>query len=221
VNFESPGSNTAVFVNLASAPAQIRKELVVSLATEDSAVTLQHRLTNEGRNPVTIASWALTIMAPGGSAVIPQPPLGKHGKEFLPNRVMVPWTYTDLSDSRWKFGQRFFLLTPKDGAPPTKLGLAHRPGWVGWIRQDTLFLKVFAFEEGAPYPDFGCNFETFSQNDFLELESLSPLKTLQPGESVGHTETWRLFTGLSAPDPRDEIALERWLAPFLSRAGIV
>lgn len=221
VTFEVRDANAAHFANPASDPWHIRKELTVSLGTENSAVMLQHRLTNEGRDPVTIASWALTIMAPGGYEIIPQPPLGEHGKEFLANRVIVPWTYTDFSDPRWKFGQRFFLLTPKSDAPPTKLGFAHRPGWVGWLRQDTLFLKIFEFEDGAVYPDFGCNFETFSKGDFLELESLSPLKTLSPGESVGHTETWHLFTGIPAPDPRDEVALERWLSPFLSFTGII
>ena len=221
VDFQPLGSAAASFANPASATSPIRKELVISLGTAQSVVTLRHRLTNEGTEPKTIASWALTIMAHGGYEIIPQPPLGEHGKEFLPNRVIVPWTYTDFSDARWKFGKRFFLLTPRSGAPPTKLGFAQRSGWAGWVREKTLFLKVFDFEQDAHYPDFGCNFETFSKSDFLELESLSPLKTLQTGESVGHTETWHLFAGESAPDPADENALDRWLAPFLSQAGIV
>lgn len=221
VTLEIRGPNSVRFENPAAEPWRVRKELTVSLPTENSTAILEHRLTNEGEHPVTIASWALTIMAPGGFEIIPQPPLGEHGQEFLPDRVIVPWRYTDFSDSRWKFGRRFFLLTPKTGAPPTKLGLAHRPCWVGWLRRETLFLKTFEFENGALYPDFGCNFETFSKSDFLELESLSPLKTLRPGESVGHTETWHLFTGTSIPDAHDEVALEQWLAPFLSRAGII
>lgn len=221
VQFESRAPNAGVFVTPPVDPWRIRKEVTVSLGTEGSAVMLAHRLTNEGHEPATIASWALTIMRPGGYEIIPQPPLGEHGKEFLPNRVIVPWTYSDFSDPRWKFGQRFFLLTPRAGTLPTKLGFAHRPRWIGWVRNDTLFIKVFEYEDGAVYPDLGCNFETFSEGDFLELESLSPLKTLAPGESVSHTEMWHLFSGVKPPDAADEAALERWLRPFLSLAGIV
>jgi hypothetical protein len=42
----------------------------------------------------------------------------------------------------------------------------------------------------AAYPDFGCTFETFTNADILELETLGPLTTLAPGESVSHTERW-------------------------------
>lgn len=221
VEFTPREPNAAVFVTPSTDPWRIRKELTVSLGMESSAVMLTHRLTNESKEPVKIASWALTIMTPGGFEIIPQPPLGEHGKEFLPNRVIVPWTYTDFSDPRWTFGRRFFLLRPKAGTGSTKLGFAHRPRWVGWVRNDTLFIKVFEYEDGAVYPDLGCNFETFTKGDFLELESLSPLKALAPGESVSHTEMWHLFSGVKAPDAADEAELDRWLKPFLSLAGIV
>ena len=46
---------------------------------------------------------------------------------------------------------------------------------------------------GARYPDFGCNFEVFTNPDFLELETLGPLVELQPGEVVEHVEHWWLF----------------------------
>jgi hypothetical protein len=134
---------------------------------------------------------------------------------------MVLWSYTDLSDDRWKIGRRFITLQPKKGRPATKLGLSHRDRWVGYFVGQNLFIKTFDYEDGAPYPDMGCNFETFSKDDFIELESLSPLKELSPGESISHTETWHLFGGVSAPDPLDESALAERLAPFLSKIGLL
>lgn len=198
----------------------IAKEMTISLAGDTSSVMIEHRATNHSREQVTIASWGLTIMTPGGWEIIPQPPLGTHGKEFLPNRVIVPWTYTDLSDPRWKMGRRFWTLTPKDGTPPTKLGFAHRERWVAYVLGKNLYLKGLDYEDGAQYPDLGCNFETFSKGDFIEMESLSPLRTLNPGESVSHTETWHLFGDIQAPDPIDETALEQWLQPYLSKTGL-
>lgn len=199
----------------------VRKEMLLSLAEESATVVIQHRATNEGREPLTIASWGLTVVAPGGVEIIPQPPLGTHGEEFLPNRVIVPWTYTDLSDDRWKFGRKYWTLTPKEGRPPTKLGFAHLSRWVGYLLGSTLFVKAFEYEAGAQYPDFGCNFETFTQGGMIELETLSPLRTLEPGQAVEHTETWHLFDGVPELDALDEAALEHGLSPYLARVGLL
>jgi hypothetical protein len=198
----------------------VRKEMNISLGADSSAVIIQHRAVNEGKEPITIASWGLTIMAPGGWQIIPQPPLGEHGKEFLPNRVIVPWTYTDLSDDRWRIGRRFWILNPKKGGAATKLGFAHRERWVAYVVGSSLFIKSFEYDEGAAYPDLGCNYETFSKDDFIELESLSPLRRLEPSETVSHTETWHLFGDILAPNALDEAALERWLQPYLAKTGL-
>ena len=55
-----------------------------------------------------------------------------------------------------------------------------------------LFIKSFTFRPGAEYPDRGCSFETYTDAQILELESLGPLTTLQPGASVEHVEHWHL-----------------------------
>ena len=216
-------------------PWQIRREMIVSLATDTSAVMIEHRLKNEGREPTSLASWGLTIMQPGGVEIIPQPPLGEHGAgNFLPSRALVLWSYTDLSDDRWRIGRRFITLQPKGGRKATKIGLPHRERWVAYLLPQSLFIKTFNYEDGLTYPDMGSNFETFTKDDFIELESLSPIKQLAPGESIAHTETWHLFgntdasastfaaqlTSLSAADPIDEAALAQWLAPYLSKIGI-
>ena len=48
------------------------------------------------------------------------------------------------------------------------------------------------------------NFETFSNEDFLEVESLGPLAPLDPGASVSHTETWQLFRGVPHVETEDD-----------------
>jgi hypothetical protein len=205
----------------ANGPANIRREMTVSLAADSPATMIEHRLTNEGTKPMTVASWGLTIMATGGWEIIPQPPLGVHGRELLPNRVIVPWTYTDLSDDRWRIGRRFWLLHPKAERPSAKLGFSHRERWVAHVLPKALFIKTFDYEEGAAYPDLGCNYETFTKGDFIELETLSPLRQIAPGESVSHTETWHLFGDIVPPDGLDEAALEKWITPFLAKIGLL
>ena len=51
---------------------------------------------------------------------------------------------------------------------------------------DHLFMKSVPFIEGELYPDFGSNFETFTNTEFLELETLGPLKRISAGATIVH-----------------------------------
>ncbi len=217
VQHEIVAPNSVRLTNVPVAPWLIGKQLTVSLAAESSAVRLDHRATNEGREPAQLATWGVTVMEPGGLEIIPQPALGEHPRDLLPERVLVPWPYTDMLDERWRWGRQFITLRQTEHSSPAKLGLAHRARWVGYLMKNALFLKTFAYEEGAQYPDLGCNFETFTNAAMLEMETLSPLRALAPGESVGHTETWHLFGSVPEPHSLKEDALAEWLAPFLAK----
>jgi hypothetical protein len=203
-----------------SQSGRITKSLGITLAEDSSHVTVRHTARNDGDEPIQIASWALSVMSPGGMEIIPQPTPGEHPRDLLPNRGIVLWPYTDLSDPRWHFGRDFFTLRQSEGFPPTKIGLAHREKWVAYVIGDSLFLKTFDYVTGAVYPDGGCNFETFTNGEMIEIESLGPLATLAPGESVSHSESWYLFPISSAAEINSEESLAGWLRPFLQRAGI-
>jgi hypothetical protein len=212
--------NSARVFNPAAAPWFIRKEMTVTLARDSSRVTVEHRATNEGREPAQLAPWALSVMVAGGLELIPLPPLGEHPRDLLPNRTIVAWPYTDLSDPRWRFGSQLITLRQTEDGVPAKLGLAHREKWIGYLTRNDLFIKTFAYEEGATYPDFGCNFETFTNGDMLEIESLGPLRTLASGESAAHVEQWHLFSDVAEPESLKKSALADWIEPMLKQIGI-
>ena len=202
------------------APLNVRKILTVTLSEETSEVTVHHKAINEGTGVVEIATWGLSVMAPGGLEIIPQPPLGDHPQDLLPNRLMVLWPYTDMTDPRYRFGWSFITLEQTPNGEPTKMGLAHKQNWVAYLNQETLFVKTIPYEQGEVYPDGGCNFETFSDKDMLEVESLSPLRRLQPGESVEHTEKWVLFGNVPQPASLHEEHISAWISPLLAKAGL-
>jgi hypothetical protein len=206
--------------NSPTAPWQIKKEIIVTLAPDSSAVTLVHRATNCGSEPTSLATWAMTVMQPGGIEIIPQPPLGEHPRDLLPTRQLVLWPYTDMFDERWRWGRNYITLRQTAHSSPAKLGVAHREKWAAYLLRGTLFLKTFAYEEGATYPDFGCNFETFTNAQSLEVETLGPLRTLAPGASTAHTETWHLLGSLPEPHSLKEPDLATWLAPILTPLGL-
>jgi len=206
--------------NAPVAPWGFRKVLTITLDENSTKVTAHHRVVNESGSPATIASWGLSVMAPGGLEIIPLPKLGEHPRDLLPNRLIVPWAYTDMTDPRWRFGSEFITLRQTTDGGPTKLGLLHMQKWVAYLNGETLFVKCFKAEPDAAYPDLGCNFETFTNIHMLEVETLSPLKTLQPGEAVEHTEEWFLAGDVSEPASLHEQDLGDWIEPILEKLGI-
>lgn len=194
-----------------------QKEIDVALDEAAPRVTLVHRVYNREARPQLVAPWALSVMAPGGLAIVPQPPLGAHPRDLLPDRRLVLWPYTDLSDARIRLGRRFFTLRQEPGRPPAKLGLLHQEGWVAYLLQRTLFVKWLPCDPLATYPDLGCNCELFTDGEMLEVESLGPLRTLQPGEAVEHGERWELYDDVAVGEGADEEALAAALAPLLLR----
>ncbi len=203
-----------------AAPWGLRKLLTVTLDEASSRVTVRHQAINEGERPLEIATWGLSVLAPGGLEIIPQPELGEHPRDLLPHRLIVPWDYTDMTDARWRFGSEFITLRQTHDGGPTKLGLAHREKWVAYLNGENLFVKAFAYEEGAPYTDFGCNFETFTNSTMLEMESLSPMRKLEPGQSVEHTEQWYLVGNVSEPASLQDQDLGEWISPIIEKLGI-
>jgi hypothetical protein len=192
------GERAARFAQPTDARTGLRKEMLVELAAAGSGVRVLHRITNRNVWAVELAPWALTIMRAGGEVIIPQEPFGPHPDFLLPARTLVLWHYTDLTDPRLTLGARLIRVRPDEGNDaPQKLGLLNKQGWAAYHAGGELFVKTYGYEEGAAYPDYGCNTEVFTAGGFVEVESLAPLRRLEPGESAEHEERWMLFGGVT------------------------
>lgn len=191
----------------------VSKTLLITLQPDANRVQVVHTLTNTTDQAVEVAPWALSAMAMHGTAVIPLPARIPHAERLTHNQEWSLWGYTDLRDPRWVLGARYLLFRQTPDRGPNKLGIAHREGWVAYLVGDVLFVKRFGWSEGADYPDGGVNFETFANEQFLEIESLGPLVTLAPGESTSHEERWELHRGV--PACRNDADVETHLLPRL------
>ena len=100
---------------------------------------------------------------------------------------------------------------------PQKAGILVKDGWAAYAREGHLFVKSFDFTPGAIYPDFGCNVELFTNADMLEVESLGPLITLEPGQATEHVERWWLFKGVASP--ADDAEVGEYVMPALGDRG--
>jgi hypothetical protein len=191
----------------------IQKEMTVTLDREGAGVTLLHKITNRNLWPIEASAWAITIMNGGGTAILPQEPYRSWNEYLLPARSLVLWHYTDLSDPRWTIGAKYIRLrTDAALEEPQKIGIMNKQGWAAYHRQDMLFIKQAAYEEGASYPDYGSTAEIYTAGSFIEVETLSPLRKLEPDESALHVERWRLFRDVILGSSETEI--ERAIGPL-------
>ena len=189
------------FTKPTEAATGIQKEIDIPLSPVEGRISITHRLYNRGLWPIELAPWAISNMMPGGKAIIPLPPRRPTSlKNLLPTSLMAVWEYSDLTDSRLRIGHNFIMLhQDKNAAWPLKIGVMDTAGWTAYWNNGSLFVKTFDYKNGAVYPDFGSSVEVYSAKENLELETLAPLKLLQPEESVEHVEDWFLFPDVPEP----------------------
>ncbi len=211
-----PLDRGAQFIQNVEAGTGIRKSLTLE-ALQGSHIRAVHTLTNEGLWPVRLAPWALTIVAPGGRAILPQPPM-QGSDNLLPNRTLVLWPYTRLDDPRLEWGERYLRVRMDPSiTPPTKVGTQVLSRWCAYAKEGSLFLKVVAYQPSAVHPDFNCSVEVYTAGDFLELETLGALVELNPGEETSHVEHWFLFED-PAIDAASEEQIDATILPLVQDA---
>ena len=200
----------------------VQKVMELELDAKGSGVRISLTVTNIGSAPTTLAPWSPTVMAPGGVEVIPLPSKRPHPghpsnakspADYAPDQAFILWPYFDFADPRWTFGSRYALLRQDATMGPTKIGFGHQPDWIAYVNQGTAFVKRPPMVEGATYPDMGTIYQTFSNEDMLEMETVGVLTTIKPGESANLTEHWELFTGVG--DVRTEVDAQNVLRPLL------
>lgn len=193
-----------IFVSSVQPQTGLQKEMHVRLEQEGTRATVTHLIRNLGEDTRDVAAWALTVMSPGGTVIIPQP--ARQGR-LTPARSMTLWDYTDLGDPRWSFGKMWIQLRAEDQLQGRqKIGLGNEAGWLGYLHGTTMFAKVFPWSGSwEQYPDFGSNCEVYSDGGFVELESLGPQQLLAPGAEIVHAEVWLLYRNVDAGDSEESL----------------
>jgi hypothetical protein len=174
----------------------IAKAIEIHLNPDRPQVTVQHELRNDGPWVVEFSPWALTMFRLGGVGIFPQPQGNVDEAGLLANRQVSLWPYTRLDDSRLTLRDDFYLLQATPSLPPVKFGYFNPQGWAAYWIGGSLFVKRFDVTSTARYPDNGCNTESYCNDKFVELESLGPLVSVAPGQTVVHIELWEIYDNL-------------------------
>lgn len=169
----------------------IQKSMELRLEPDRAALTVQHSLHNIGLWPVELAPWAITQVPLGGVAALPQQ--APVPSQYLPNRQLNLWPYASWRDPRLHLADDLLLIDGQAHEPAFKIGYFNHAGWMGYLLDDIFFVKRFTPQPSLPHADLHSNCEVYVWDRFLELETLGPLTTLEPGAATVHIETWELY----------------------------
>lgn len=194
---------------------RMQKTLDVALDPEAAQVTVTHTVQNLNPWPIELAPWALSVMAAGGTAVLPLPPRAGHEGNLLPTTSLNLWAYTQMGDPRWTWGTQYVLLRQDPTATtPQKLGVNNVAGWLGYVKDGRfLLIKHPPHNPQATYPDRSSSAELYTDAQILELETAAPLTLLAPDATTSHTETWHLFNNV--PTPQNDADVVAHILPLV------
>jgi hypothetical protein len=183
----------------------IQKEMDIFLVEESGRVKIIHRLRNCGKVEKELSPWSITALAPGGIGIIPFT-LNKENPAPKPSLVFSAWDYTDMADDRIQWMSNC-LLVRQDTSKTRwlKVGLNSPQGVMSYLRGSDLFSKKITIFPGRKYADNGGMEECWTNDRYLELESLAPMLMVEPGQAVEHTEEWSLYKLTQLPNNNQEI----------------
>jgi hypothetical protein len=172
----------------------------ISIARLGQTLEVVNRLLFTRDLGLRLAAWSITQFPQGGRAIIP---LAAADTAPLPNRTLVLWPYTSLSDHRLSFGGEA-VVVEASGDDPIKLGIGPSPGRLGYWRDGRLFVKTVEGTPKGESVDMGASGQVYVGNGFCELESVGQVTSATEGAVTSVSEVWSV---LECPDPEVAVRL--------------
>lgn len=192
---------------------QYKYTIDVVMSEGSSDVEVCHMITNTGAFEVEFAAWALSVTDKGGMIAVPNP---TRDTGLLANRTIAVWPYAKMNDKRVYWGDKYITLSQDVNADCAfKLGINNEEGYSMVFNHDCVFIKQNEYIEGGIYPDGGMSLETYTNQHFLEAETISPLYLVAPGDTIEHTEKWSLIGGIVKPAKDDEAKIAEIAAKYV------
>ncbi len=171
----------------------VRRE--VRLPDRGASLTIINRTTRVADSPFGVTNWTVTqtqrpryvLLDAGRPTGPPGPWIGMSEARKLDDLVK---TIEDAQAVAW-------TPTQSGGAKIGALG-----AWVAGVYNDVIFLQRTRFDPAAEYPD-GSSVQVYSDDNYTELELLSPFVPLDVGSTLTNTVTWSLLP-LSQPVEPEE-----------------
>lgn len=183
-------------------PTDFGKAFSITVTMDENTplVTVTHRIKNISDKPSKYAAWAITGLTTGGVCKIP---VSTKKTGYLGNRVLSLWDYTDIYDPRFRMtNDEIRIRQDVFKSNAFKIGLNVDEGFALYAVNEQIFVKsVPMYSTETVYPDFSCNFESYTNDRFLECENIGEYREYAPGEEAVLTEKWFLFDNAGNNEP--------------------
>ena len=203
--------NGAVFYSEPDAEIGVTKTMEVMMDADDTNIQVKMQVKNTSDKDMEFSIWALSVCAAGGTLIVPT---NTNDTGLLPNRTIVVWPYTDMSNDRIYWGKKYVTVRQDvncDG--PMKLGFDLNGGAAYYVLGDEVLCKKYDTNHpDGKYPDGGCSFETYTNECMLEFETLGELKTVKPGETSEHIEAWSICKKPCDVDLKNDESIENLIS---------
>ena len=171
----------------------------VALFAGTTRVAVKETFRNVGKRDITTSIWDVT-QVPGAleSATTPS----TEAKVYLPLNAKSKhqggyFVMAGESSARaqWQKVAGGKVLETSYKGEEGKIGADSDGGWIAYVDDlhDLAFAKTFKVASGAAYPDNNSTVQVFTSRaatPYMEIEVLSPLKKLEPGEEFSFEESW-------------------------------
>jgi hypothetical protein len=166
------------------------KSIEVTPTPGEAEVVVEHTIKATASTTLDIAPWAITLLRPGGTAVMP---LGRPGGPVSRRQAahsLVFWPYTEPDHPTVRVGRT--EVTIASGVErPTKLGTPLNRGWLAYIADDVVFVKRTAVH-GDRFVDLGATGQIHVTHYAVQLETLGPITPVANDGLIHHRETWSI-----------------------------
>lgn len=186
--------------------------MIITVAKNSSDVTVEHIIRNISDRTLKLAPWCMTVADNGGVEIMPQ---CKRPTGLLSNRRLVIWEYTKIYDERFFISDDYITLQQTSNPDAFKIGFNNEAGWCAYVNKGQIFKKTFAFDENAEYPDYNVNFETYTNQFILEIESLGALRELAPNAETSFTESWTITACDEKFDCKDNESIDGFVRKYI------
>lgn len=177
-------------LTLAADPTPFGTQYTIKVSfNEDGSLNVTNTIKNCSDKGLKFAPWSITALTPGGTEYID---LNTEDTGYLPNRTVVLWPYSKLKDSRFDLEDSKAVLRMDPSIPEAfKAGFNVVSGEAVYVKGNQTYIKKFdKYNPEYSYPDFGCNFETYTNSKFIECELVGDYREYAPGECAVINETW-------------------------------
>lgn len=190
---------------------ELQSSIEITLSENTNNIMVLHSVKNLSSDTKNLALCAATSF-PGeySTLIVPQ---NESGLDVAPNRVISLWPYSKINDKRLTFFDKYIIFSPnlKD-ENLFRLGINNNPGWVTFLHQDVAIFKRFVHNSKAKYLNGVSSLEFFAVENFLTVETLSPVFEIGKNEIARHAENWSIFK----TDTQDKLKNEDQIEKFLN-----